>query len=186
MKRLRPTGFGFLLVLVLWACGARAADPVVTLSEPRRDVFEVEGRFETRAGTAAAWRTLTDYERIGEFVSSVDWSRVSGRQADYLLVEQISSHGIWFVRRDIEVLLKVRETPGRRIEFEDVGRQYFESYRGAWQIEPRGNATEVTYSLRVEAKSGLPSFVSRRVIRGNIARLLSEVAREIERLEGRP
>ncbi len=183
MKRSLSVGFRFqlLLVLILRTAGAFAAE--VSLTESRRDAFSIEGRFTVRASSAAAWRVLTDYDGIGAFVSSIENSRVKERSADRVLVEQSSQNGVWLLRRRFEVLLEVRESAGSAIEFRDVGGRSFRAYRGSWRIEPREGGTAVKYHLEAEMDSGIPGFLSRRIVRRNIERLLDEVAGEIARRE---
>lgn len=181
MKRILSAGLALMTALALRTGASGAEAPTVTLTGSRHDAFHVEGRFKVEASSQAAWRTLSDYGRIGEFISSIDSSQVKEKRPDSLLVEQVSHNGLWRLRRRFEVLLKIKETPGQRIEFEDVGGKSFDAYRGSWHIVPQGKETLVTYVLDAEMKSSIPLFVSSRVVRKNIEQLLSEVMEEIRR-----
>ena len=174
--------FAFMLFGLAVRTGAvMAGTPVVTLTELGKGAFQIEGRFTVHASSREAWRILSDYDRIGEFVSSVDSSKLMERTDGYALVKQINRNGIWFLRRNFEVLLKVTEIEGKRIEFEDISKNNFKSYRGAWQIEPSGGETQVRYYLRVEHQTWIPSFMVQGTIRKSVVSLLKEVAAEIEK-----
>lgn len=181
MKRILSAGLALMTALALRTGAFGAEAPTVTLSGSHNDAFHVEGRFKVEASSQAAWRTLSDYGRIGDFISSIDSSRVKENRPDGLLVEQVSHNGVWRLRRRFEVLLKIKEFPGQRIEFEDVGGKSFNAYRGSWQILAQGKETQVTYILDAEIKSSIPLFVSSRVVRKNIEQLLKEVMEEMRR-----
>ena len=181
MKNLR---LAFVLLGLTLRAGALSAAPSVVLAEAGDGMFHIEGRFAVKASSRAVWRVLSDYDRIGEFISSVDSSKLKERHPDYVLVEQTGHSGIWFTHRHFEVLLKVRETVERKIEFEDVKKTSFKFYKGSWQIESEGEITKVIYKLEVEKPPRIPLFISRSLVRQNIAKLLSETAAEINREYG--
>jgi len=90
------------------------------------------------------------------------------------------------MRRRFEVLLKVKETPTQKIEFEDIGKKSFKFYKGYWEIEPQGQSSRIKYMLEVERPAGIPSFMSRKVLHSNVLKLLKETAAEIERRQAQP
>ena len=180
MKKLR---LAFVLLALTLRAGALSAAPSVVLTETD-GIFQIEGSFTVKASSRDVWRVLSDYNDIGDFISSVDSSRLKERHPDYVLVEQTGRSGIWFARRHFEVLLKVRETGGGKIEFEDVKKTSFRFYKGFWQVESAGEATRVLYRLEVEKPNKVPLFISRSLVRQNIAKLLSETAAEIDREQG--
>lgn len=174
--------FAFIFLTAALRTGAvLAGASSVTLTELGHDVFKIEGRFTVQASSRETWLVLSDYDHIGEFVSSVNSSKTKERHADHLLVEQTNRDRFWFFAWRFGVLLKVRETPNQKIEFEDLLKKDFKSYQGFWQIESSEGETFVRYYLLVEHRARVPSFVTREFIRKDVERLLTEVAAEIER-----
>jgi len=67
-----------LLLAVLPAAGETAQISVQTARHG--DSFEVEATAEIEAGVAQAWKVLTDYDRLAEFIPGVHESRVLSRE----------------------------------------------------------------------------------------------------------
>ncbi|MDE2291684.1 MAG: SRPBCC family protein [Elusimicrobia bacterium] len=176
-----------LALVLLGSAPARAAGAspeagvAVSLAQLAPDDYAVAGGFLVEGGTRAAWDVLTDYARIPRFVPSMVSSRVTGRAGAALMVEQESVARLFLFHKTVRVLLSVTEEPGRRIEFRDVSHRDFASYAGSWRLEPRGDATYVSYRLDARGRFGAPGFLARSAFRREASRLLSEVRAEIVR-----
>lgn len=124
---------------------------------------------------------LTDYDGIERFVSSMKESRVTRRDDDGILVDQMAVGRVFLFTRRIRTTLRVHEEPPGRIRFEDVLGRDFKSYRGEWRIEERRGAVELVYRLRARPSFSMPDFVMRGLFRATARDLLTEVRTEIER-----
>ena len=142
--------------------------------------IEVEGRCRLRAMPAAAWAVLTDYEDLERFVSSMRDSRVTARDSGYVLVEQAAVGRVFLFSRRMRTVLKVREEPPARIDFEDVLKRDFASYRGAWRIEDFGNEVEIVYELEARPTFRVPDAVARNAFQRAVRELIGQVGAEIE------
>lgn len=157
----------------------------VDVETPAPRTYTVRGAFVVAAPPALAWQVLTDYDGLARFVEDLRASRVRERSADGLFLEQEAVGKFLLFRRRARVLLRVRETAGARIEFEDVLGVDFERYRGAWTLSPEPSGTQVRYELEARPRKAAPGPVARRALRGGARDLLDQVRREILRRGGR-
>jgi hypothetical protein len=98
---------------------AAAAPPIPTAIqlevERDGDRFHVSARADMAADARVAWETLTDYERLPQFVPSITRTRVLAREAradgERVTVEYSGTLKLWFVTVPTLVWLEVRHTP---------------------------------------------------------------------------
>ncbi|MBV8201591.1 MAG: SRPBCC family protein [Acidobacteria bacterium] len=159
---------------------AAGLQPVsVAFTDLGDSTLRLEGRFTTPASRATAWGVLTDYDHIQTFVDSMLASRVKARGDGLLLVEQRSVARVLWFHRTFDVVLKVREEPGRLIAFDDVSKASFERYEGSWSLQDTAAGTEVIY--RLTAKGGFIGFMARGPAQKMVKALLEQVRAEIGR-----
>lgn len=177
-----------LLLKACLACAATVcagqaalAESALSMEEPSRGVYSLEGFFSVDASSATAWSVLTDYDGIAGFVSSMRRSRVLERRADGVLVEQEAYGRIFLFSRRVRVLLRVRERPLEEIAFEDISREDFDFYAGSWSIEGAGPSLRVLYRLEAKRRFAAPEFIARGMFRRNAQALLDQVRAEILR-----
>ena len=198
----RGARIGFALVLLCLGgfsagAGAAAADDVsaasslaspsdaisVTVTKEGRG-YTVEGRCSTQVSKLAAWNVLTDYDAIDGFVSSMRESKVIERQGSHLLVEQTAVGRLLLFSRRMTVVLFVHEDPSGVIEFEDVLRRDFTTYRGEWRIEERGDRREIVYRVTAQPSFRVPDLIARgmfgRTVRDLLSQALAEMVRRSE------
>lgn len=143
--------------------------------------YAVEGSFVVKTSSAVAWSVLSDYDEIGEFVTSIRRSVVKERRPDSLIMEQVSLGQAFFLSKEVRVLLEVREKPFRRIEFSDISNGDFEIYRGSWALQESAEGVTVVYRLEAKPRMKTLRFVGKHAFNANVRRLLSEVRDEILR-----
>jgi carbon monoxide dehydrogenase subunit G len=159
---------------------AGSVSPVaVAFTDLGDSTMRLEGRFTTPASRATAWSVLTDYDHIPAFVASMRSSRIKTRGDGFLLVEQESVARMLLFHRTFDVLLKVREEPGRSIAFDDVGKASFERYEGSWTLQEAPGGVEVIY--RLTAKARLIGLLTRGPSQAMVKELLEQVRAEIIR-----
>jgi ribosome-associated toxin RatA of RatAB toxin-antitoxin module len=176
--------FGLLavFVVVLVARSLSWAETVdVSLTEADSKNFRLSARFLVRASSGTVWAVLTDYDHIGRFVPSIQFSRVKERFPDHLLLEQEGREGFLFFKTDFYVLLKVREIPFERIEFEDTAHRDFESYRGSWGLQKEADGIRISYVLETKVKFRFPQFIVGKFLKRDMKKMLGEVSAEIDR-----
>lgn len=179
-----PRRAGVLLALLFGAPSAFSQGIDVSISRAADKSFEVEGAFTVKASSAAVWDVLTDYDRIGGFVTSMKRSKVVASRVDGVtVVEQEAVGGVLVFSRSVKVLLEIRREPDRLI-FEDVGREDFWGYSGSWTVRERGEEAEVVYHLNAMPDFFVPSFLMSSGMKKGAGELLAQVKAEIVRRGG--
>lgn len=155
----------------------------VSVRAEENGFYTVDGRFAVDALSNEVWNVLSDYNNIGSFVSTMKSSRIITREANSVLIEQVSQNNILFISQEIKVRLKVVEYKNNKLSFEDLALGNFEYYKGSWEISGTGKNTELNYNLKVKPKLGVLGFFTGNLVRGQIEgqikNLLAQVKTEI-------
>lgn len=173
-----------LLTMIVVLAGANApARTTVSLKRLPSAAYELHGAFEVAASSSAVWAVLTDYEGLPSFVSSMRSSKVREALPDgSLVVEQKAVGGMFFLTRTVTILLVVRREE-QVLSFEDIGRESFWRYEGAWSTQETPAGTRVRYHLVAQPDFIAPSMIMGRAMKHGARELLDQVRGEIERRE---
>jgi ribosome-associated toxin RatA of RatAB toxin-antitoxin module len=153
-----------LLLLVIMGTGAAMLcgagplfQPISFSSNEKAGVDEIKARFFVDADPSVAWKVLSDYECIPQFVSSMKKSHIEERKDGDIYLCQEAEAGFLFITKRVHVLLKVHEVPGQSISFQDVSQKDFYFYQGSWNIDPgpQGGVT-ITYHLQAQKNFDAP------------------------------
>lgn len=171
---------GLLMPAAPW--NAHAAEDFTVESIRRGDALEVICRATIDAPLEVLWQTLTDYDRLGEFIPGMRRSRVLERRGAVAVVEQSGEAGFLFLTFPIDVTLASTESPPYAIEVSML-KGNLKRLEGAYRIEPRGGGRMMlTWTGIVEALS-MPPLLGEIVMRSNIEDQFRGMVREIERRE---
>jgi carbon monoxide dehydrogenase subunit G len=173
----------FSCVLLLFSMGAaRAADNVSMEATRRDEALEVVCRALLDAPLDLIWQTLTDYDRLADFIPGMRRSRLVERRGAVAVVEQLGEAGFLFLTFPIEVTLASTERPPFALEVSML-KGNLKRLDGAYRIEPQvGGRILLTWSGIVEAQS-MPPLLGEMVMRSNIEDQFRGMVREIERRE---
>ena len=175
-----------LTAMMIGASVGAAPDIDVSIATAPENDEIVDGSFTAPVTPDVAWRVLTDYDRISDFISSLKESRVTERRGDELFVEQRFSGRFLFFSSTARVLLRIVEEPEDTIRFQDVSAGDFVRYSGLWTISGVASGCRVTYHLNALSRAKAPFSVKRRVLKANVADLLGQTRREMIRRRRRP
>ena len=181
MRALRLAAYCCALLL---SCAgvAQAADEISVEATRREDALEVVCRANLDAPLDLVWQTLTDYNRLAEFIPGMRRSRVVERRGPVTVVEQLGDAGFLFLTFPIEVTLASTERPPYTLEVSML-KGNLKRLDGAYRIEPqRGGRIMLTWTGIVEALSMLP-LLGELVMRSNIEDQFRGMVHEIERRE---
>jgi hypothetical protein len=154
----------------------------LTLADLGQGGYRVTGEFDVPARQSLAWAVLSDYDRIGDFVSSVRKSVILERGPDHVLLEQEGSGKVFIFSKRVHVVLHVTEEDKQAIVFHDVSGRDFSRYDGRWDVtRTNDNATHVSYVLNATLKSRKPGFLVRGSMQESARGLLEQVRAEIVR-----
>ncbi|WLI88950.1 SRPBCC family protein [Massilia sp. R2A-15] len=176
--------------LLLTVClPAMAQESAVDLSVERVNtaegqVYQIEARGEVAAPPAAVWRVLTDYNRMAEFVPDLRSARVISRSGDQAVVEQYGSAHVLFFRRDIHLVVQVREQPMTKIDVSLLDGD-MKVYRCSWQLAPvpATGGTRVVYRGTMAPKFYVPGMLGAKFIRSDVDRMLRAVLARLDRAD---
>jgi len=171
-----------LSALLLVAAPARSAEDLSVETIRRGDALEIACRAELEAPVALVWDTLTDYDRLAEFIPGMRRSRVLERRGPAVIVEQSGEARFLFFSIPIEVTVSTLEQPPRSIEASML-KGNLKRLQGAYRIEPRsGGRVLLAWNGTIEALS-LPPLLGEMLLRASIEDQFRGMVREIERRE---
>lgn len=173
----------------LWcaAGAANAAETVVVQAWRLGDAVQVRAQASVTAPQALIWRTLTDYDRLAEFVPGISQSRVLERRGSTSTVAQTGTARLWFFSYRIEVVVESIEQPPDAIGIRLL-KGNLKQLDGRYQLDPvAGQEGEflLSWSGVIEPSVAVPLLIALPLMRANIAEQFGGMVREIERREAR-
>jgi ribosome-associated toxin RatA of RatAB toxin-antitoxin module len=177
-KRLQGFRAAALACAAAALCAAAAVEPVKVTVEARPDAsYSVEGAFEVEASSQAAWSVISDYEALPKLVPYLKASEIVEREPDGVVVEQLASGRVLFLRRTSQIRLRIHETPFSEITFADVSDRDFKSFAGTWSLRPLEKGVRVEYILEALPKFSAPTLIVKWAFRNFAFGLLKGVRR---------
>jgi ribosome-associated toxin RatA of RatAB toxin-antitoxin module len=172
----------WLLLLVLPATGHAAEISVQTTRHD--DSFEVEATAEIEADVADAWKVLTDYDRLAEFIPGMRESRVVSRDGSNVVVDQRGEASLLFFTFPMRVRLAIEEYPYDRIVSNAIFGNLKEMH-GVYHLEARDARLRLRYEGKFTPDFGVPPLIGTLLVRGTVERQFSAMVREIEKTRRR-
>jgi ribosome-associated toxin RatA of RatAB toxin-antitoxin module len=176
-------GSRLALILLAWLpAAALAAGEVRVDAAQSGTAVAVSAQASLKAPPAIIWGTLTDYERLPEFIPGMKRSRVIDRRGPAAIVEQDGEAGFLFFRYPIHVVVESAEYPPYLITIHVV-RGNLRQLQGRYQIEQGATAGEhvLRWSGVIEPDTALPAFITVPLMRANIEDQFTGMVREIKR-----
>jgi ribosome-associated toxin RatA of RatAB toxin-antitoxin module len=175
----RALSLALLLALPLGAADARA-DDISVEAQRREGALEVVCRALIEAPADLVWQTLTDYNRLAEFIPGMTRSRVLSRKGAVAVVEQLGAARFLFVSVPIEVTVASTERPPHVIEAKML-KGNLKRMDGAYRIEPLAEGrVRLSWSGFIEAESA-PPLIGDLLMRSVIEDQFRGMVQEIER-----
>jgi carbon monoxide dehydrogenase subunit G len=163
-----------------YANAAQAAEDLSVETTRRDEALEVVCRATLDAPYDLVWSTLTDYDRLAEFIPGMRRSRLIERRGPLVIVEQSGEAGFLFLSFPIDATLASTERPPHALEVRLL-KGSLKRLEGAYRIEPQdGGRILLTWTGTVEALS-MPPLLGELVMRSIIADQFRGMVREIER-----
>lgn len=180
--RLRP-GVCLAWLIGVFACAsASGADDVVVQARRAGSAVSVEARATLAAPPELIWSTLTDYDRLAEFIPGMSMSRLIDRRGPAAIVEQHGAAEFLVFSYGIDVVVESAEYPPNLIEIHVVSGN-LRQLDGAYQLSPGEQAETwvLTWSGLIEPSLAVPSFLTVRLMRSNVEAQFTGMVNEIER-----
>lgn len=170
------------LMLLLAFPLAHAADEVTVEARRKGDALEVVCSAILGTSAELVWQTLTDYNRLAEFIPGLRRSRVVGQRDGAIVVEQAGEAHFLFISIPVEATLLTRERPPHAIDV-SLEKGTLRRLEGGYRIQPQGAGRVVlTWQGTVEAQA-LPPLLGELIMRASIEEQFRGMVREIERRE---
>jgi len=162
-------------------CPALAAAQDIAFDVSRAgDVISVEASADIRADADTAWKVLTDYDHLADFIPDMKSSRVILRNADGALVEQKGSIDFLFFSQPVDVTLAVIEEPRRRVFARGVAGNLTD-LEARYELEPTATGVSLHYHGRFVPGFAVPPLIGMSVVRSVLRRRFSAMVDEIVR-----
>jgi ribosome-associated toxin RatA of RatAB toxin-antitoxin module len=170
------------IAAALLASGSVRADPSIEAVRQGAAVA-IDARATVRAPAALIWQTLTDYERLPQFVPGIQSSRVLRRDGPSTVVHQQGEAGFLVFSYSLDVVVESREQPPDTISVRLISGN-LKQLAGGYRIEPGPAAGFFVLRWRglIEPTS-LPPLIGVVLLRHAVGEQFLGMVREIERRE---
>ena len=174
-------------LVLLWAAasGAGAAEGISIEATRRGSAVEIHAFALVDASYGTVWSTLTDYNRLTEFIPGMKSSRILEHRGDTMVVEQEGEARFLFFWFPIKVTVVTTARPPLAVDVRLLKgnlRRLDGGYR-LQQVAPGRIALSWIGLIEPEA---LPPLLGMLVMRATIKDQFTGMVREIERREAQP
>jgi ribosome-associated toxin RatA of RatAB toxin-antitoxin module len=180
---MRPPSLACWLLFFCTAA-ACAAENVSVEASRKGEYIEVQARAIVDASLSVVWTTLTDYDRLPEFIPGLRKSKVVGRRGATVIVEQSGEASFLMFTFPIDVTLEAFERPPFSIRVRAVAGN-FRFFEGAYHVEPEphGGKILLRWVGAIIPDMSLPPLIGEVIMRMRIEDQFTGMVREIERRE---
>ncbi len=179
--RVRALTLVLLLSLPSAATPARAADDITVETARRGDAVEVVCRATLRAPRELIHQTLTDYNRLAEFVPGMLKSRVLDVRGPVTIVEQVGEARFLVFSFPIEVTVATTDRPPDEINVRLI-KGNLKRLEGSYRIEALDEGRFILHWRGlIEPDSPMPPLFGELIMRSSIVDQFEGMVREIER-----
>lgn len=171
-------------LLALASAGAHGAAEVRVDATRKGEFIEVRAYAAIDATLSVIWTTLTDYERLPEFIPGIRRSKVLSRRGGTVVVEQSGEARFLVFTFPIDVTLEAHEKPPSSIQVRALAgnlRHFEGGY--AVQPDPSGHGMALRWEGTIIPDVSLPPLIGEVVMRMRIEDQFTGMVREIERRE---
>jgi ribosome-associated toxin RatA of RatAB toxin-antitoxin module len=150
----------------------------------RDDVHTIEAQVNVFAPGEIVWGILTDYESIYEFIPGMVKSKVLDMgEGGGAILEQEGSVSIFPFTFNSRIVLRVKEVPMRRINFEMIEGD-FASYKGHWSLKRESDTITLRLVIKASYLIRIPRFIISQSLKSLARKALSSIAEEAESRAG--
>ena len=147
------------------------------------ELIEVRAQATVNAPLALVWGTLTDYERLPEFIPGLKKSRILSRAGATTTIEQSGEARFLFLSVPIEVTVESTERPPH-LEVRRVAGT-LRHLQGRYETEVLADPSlvQLRWIGTIAPAMDLPPFIGSTLVRISIHQQFAGMVREIERRE---
>jgi ribosome-associated toxin RatA of RatAB toxin-antitoxin module len=169
-------------LLLAWAAAASAAEGLAVETTRRGTAVEVRAYALVEAMHATVWGTLTDYDRLAQFVPGMRSSRIVDHRNGDLVVEQRGETRFLFFAYPVNVVLLASARPPDVIEVHLLSGS-LKRLDGNYRVEQASAGRIALRWTGLIEPEALPPLLGELVMRATIEAQFTGMVREIERRE---
>lgn len=169
------------LMMPGWVIGAE----IEVKTSHSGDVVSVQAQATIAAPIEVVWATLTDYERLPEFIPGLKKSKVIARNGNTAVVQQSGEARFFFASVPIEVTLESSENPPHSIDVRRVSGS-IKRLDGRYEtqvLEGIPSQVVLRWIGMIQPENGLPPLIGEALMRRSIRQQFTGMVGEIERRE---
>lgn len=117
--------------------------------QKKEGVYHIKASVECRCSIAHAWRELTNYDHLAEWVPNMRSSRVVERKSSGILIEQVGEIGEGVFSRTVKTQVLVIEQPQTQISTQIVAGD-FKQYSASYKLTQKDGAVLLDYAATIE------------------------------------
>jgi ribosome-associated toxin RatA of RatAB toxin-antitoxin module len=171
----------YLLFFLPVSALATDAAQIQIATSHKADVVDVKVQAVVAASPQIIWATLTDYERLPEFVPGLKVSKIIERNGPVTTVKQSGVAQFLFFKIPIEVTVESKEV-WPILEVKRVSGSV-KQLQGRYEmiIAPDSPAVRLIWTGVIEPENSLPPLIGESLMRHSIRDQFTGMVREIER-----
>ncbi len=179
-----------LLFCLLIGCATLAqagvpANPTLEVSvrpvaAQMQHMYEIDASGSVQAPLTAAWRVLTDYEKMSEFVPDLASCKILSRAGNRVIIEQFGSARFLFMSKSIHLIVQATENPMSAIDIALISGD-MRHYEARWELLPLPTGgTRIVYRGRLAPGFYVPGMLGAALIRVDIERMMLAVLARLD------
>ena len=146
-------------------------------------MYEIDASGSVQAPLSAAWRVLTDYEKMSEFVPDLASCKILSRAGNRVIIEQFGSARFLFISKSIHLIVQATESPMSAIDIALISGD-MRHYESRWTLTPLPTGgTRIVYRGHLVPDFYVPAVFGAALIRADIERMMRAV---LARLDSAP
>lgn len=142
--------------------------------------FQVHATIDASASIDLCYSTLTDFDRLADFIPGMVSSRIVSPPGEPLRLRQVGRTQIAFSQYTFDVTLAVALDAPREITFRRVEGN-LQRMQGRWLVAGDAARCTIDYQAEIEPGFWVPPLIGPLLMRSQVARQVEGLALEIER-----
>jgi len=170
-------------VISLFSCALSAPGTAAEIhvnTTRHGDTFEVQATAVIQVDVAEAWKVLTDYERLTEFVPGLQESKVVSRNGSNVVLDQSGEAHLLFFKFPMRVRLAITEFPRSRVVSTAIAGN-FRQMQGIYRLEAQGKGMQLRYEGSFTPDFDFPPFFGTLLVRSTLEKRFAAMGHEIEK-----
>ncbi|HJS39721.1 MAG TPA: SRPBCC family protein [Burkholderiales bacterium] len=169
-----------MALLLAWTAAAGAADGISVETTRRGAAVEVRAYARVEALHATVWGTVTDYDRLAQFVPGLRSSRIVARRNGDLVVEQHGESRFLVFTYPLDVTLLATARPPGAVDVRLLSGN-LKRLDGSYRLEAAGAGWVALRWTGLIEPDALPPLLGELLMRAAIEAQFTGMVREIER-----